>query len=124
MRIAKQLWMFSALGALLLAGLAGCSDNTTGGTIYFADAKGDGINFNLKDGKGDGLATDASDDATATDDDATGDASTDGPAFLYYDLGVNAYVVKPVAFDGFIDAVRQLGVFWALINERPPEIGS
>lgn len=38
-----------------------------------------------------------------------------------YDLGVNAYVVKPVAFDDFIDAVRQLGVFWALINERPPE---
>jgi CheY-like chemotaxis protein len=38
-----------------------------------------------------------------------------------YDLGVNAYVVKPVAFDAFIDAVKQLGVFWALINERPPE---
>jgi CheY-like chemotaxis protein len=37
-----------------------------------------------------------------------------------YDLGVNAYVVKPVAFDSFINAVKQLGVFWALINERPP----
>ena len=37
-----------------------------------------------------------------------------------YDLGVNAYVVKPVEFAGFIDAVKELGVFWALINERPP----
>jgi CheY-like chemotaxis protein len=37
-----------------------------------------------------------------------------------YDLGVNAYVVKPVDFPAFIDAVSELGVFWALINERPP----
>jgi len=37
-----------------------------------------------------------------------------------YDLGVNAYVVKPVNFPSFIDAVKQLGVFWAVINERPP----
>jgi CheY-like chemotaxis protein len=37
-----------------------------------------------------------------------------------YDLGVNAYVVKPVDFPSFIDAVKQLGVFWAVINERPP----
>jgi CheY-like chemotaxis protein len=37
-----------------------------------------------------------------------------------YDLGVNAYVVKPVDFLGFIEAVEHLGVFWALINERPP----
>ena len=37
-----------------------------------------------------------------------------------YDLGVNAYVVKPVDFKAFIDAVEHLGVFWALINERPP----
>ena len=37
-----------------------------------------------------------------------------------YDLGVNAYVVKPVDFPDFIDAVTELGVFWALINERPP----
>jgi len=40
-----------------------------------------------------------------------------------YDLGVNAYVVKPVEFDAFIEAVEQLGVFWALINERPPVPG-
>ena len=37
-----------------------------------------------------------------------------------YDLGVNAYVVKPVDFQSFIDAVESLGVFWALINEHPP----
>ena len=37
-----------------------------------------------------------------------------------YDLGVNTYVVKPVDFPHFIDAVKQLGVFWAVINERPP----
>ena len=37
-----------------------------------------------------------------------------------YDLGVNAYVVKPVEFSGFIDAVKELGMFWAVINERPP----
>jgi CheY-like chemotaxis protein len=37
-----------------------------------------------------------------------------------YDLGVNAYVVKPVDFPSFIDAVKELGVFWAVINERPP----
>lgn len=37
-----------------------------------------------------------------------------------YQLGVNAYVVKPVKFIEFVDAVRQIGVFWALINEPPP----
>ena len=40
-----------------------------------------------------------------------------------YDLGVNAYVVKPVDFQSFIDAVESLGVFWALINEHPPLAG-
>ena len=38
-----------------------------------------------------------------------------------YELGVNAYVVKPVDFKDFFDAVKQLGVFWAMINELPPE---
>ena len=38
-----------------------------------------------------------------------------------YQLGANAYVVKPVDFDQFISAISQLGVFWALINEPPPE---
>lgn len=37
-----------------------------------------------------------------------------------YQLGVNAYVVKPVRFTEFVEAVKQLGVFWALINEPPP----
>lgn len=36
-----------------------------------------------------------------------------------YELGSNAYVVKPVKFNEFIDAVKHIGVFWALINELP-----
>jgi CheY-like chemotaxis protein len=36
-----------------------------------------------------------------------------------YALGVNAYVVKPVNFKDFIDAVRHIGIFWALLNEQP-----
>jgi len=38
-----------------------------------------------------------------------------------YDLGVNAYVVKPVDFDTFADIVKQIGIFWAIINELPSE---
>jgi CheY-like chemotaxis protein len=37
-----------------------------------------------------------------------------------YDLGVNAYVVKPVAFTDFMEAVKTLGKFWAVINQPPP----
>jgi len=37
-----------------------------------------------------------------------------------YKLGVNAYVVKPVDFHEFVEAIKELGVFWALINEPPP----
>ena len=37
-----------------------------------------------------------------------------------YNLGVNAYVVKPVAFDSFVDVVKQLGLFWVLTNETSP----
>jgi CheY-like chemotaxis protein len=37
-----------------------------------------------------------------------------------YSLGVNAYVVKPVDFHEFVNAVKELGVFWAVINEPPP----
>lgn len=37
-----------------------------------------------------------------------------------YELGVNAYVVKPVNFNDFINAVKEIGVFWALLNELPP----
>ena len=38
-----------------------------------------------------------------------------------YELGANAFVVKPVDFNHFIDVIKQIGVFWALINELPPE---
>jgi CheY-like chemotaxis protein len=41
-----------------------------------------------------------------------------------YDLGVNAYVVKPVDFHDFVDAVKLLGGFWALVNEPPPRYRS
>lgn len=36
-----------------------------------------------------------------------------------YDLGVNAFVVKPVDFTQFVEAIRALGVFWAIVNESP-----
>lgn len=38
-----------------------------------------------------------------------------------YQLGVNAYVVKPVKFREFFEIVKHIGLFWALINEPPPE---
>lgn len=41
-----------------------------------------------------------------------------------YHLGANAYVVKPVGFGEFVDAVKQLGKFWALLNEPPPAVVS
>lgn len=37
-----------------------------------------------------------------------------------YRLGANAYVVKPMKFGDFVDAVKQVGAFWALLNEPPP----
>jgi CheY-like chemotaxis protein len=37
-----------------------------------------------------------------------------------YKLGVNGYVVKPVDFHQFVEAIKELGVFWAVINEPPP----
>ncbi|MEJ2158331.1 MAG: response regulator [Desulfobacteraceae bacterium] len=37
-----------------------------------------------------------------------------------YQLGANAYVVKPVSFVEFVDAVKRTGVFWALVNQTPP----
>ncbi|MBU1180926.1 MAG: response regulator [Pseudomonadota bacterium] len=40
-----------------------------------------------------------------------------------YRLGVNAYVVKPVDFNEFVKAIRTLGLFWAIINEPPPDRG-
>ena len=37
-----------------------------------------------------------------------------------YELGVNAYVVKPVSFPDFVAAISEIGVFWAVVNEPPP----
>ncbi|HEV2576805.1 MAG TPA: response regulator [Acidobacteriaceae bacterium] len=37
-----------------------------------------------------------------------------------YELGSNAYVVKPVAFNEFFKAIQDLGIFWAVLNEPPP----
>ena len=41
-----------------------------------------------------------------------------------YQLGVNAYVVKPVGFEKFMESVQRLGVFWALVNEQPASAGA
>lgn len=38
-----------------------------------------------------------------------------------YNLGVNAYVVKPVNFKEFVASVKQLGLFWGVMNEPPPD---
>jgi CheY-like chemotaxis protein len=40
-----------------------------------------------------------------------------------YQLGINAYVVKPVDFHAFVEAVKQLGAFWTVHNEPPPQKG-
>ena len=37
-----------------------------------------------------------------------------------YELGVNAYIVKPVQFQEFVEAVKVVGAFWAVVNEPPP----
>jgi CheY-like chemotaxis protein len=44
----------------------------------------------------------------------------EGDLLRSYELGVNAYVVKPVKFPQFVTAVKQVGSFWAVINEPPP----
>jgi two-component system, response regulator len=38
-----------------------------------------------------------------------------------YNLGANSYVRKPVSFDQFVEATRQLGLYWLLLNEAPPQ---
>ena len=37
-----------------------------------------------------------------------------------YDLGVNSYIQKPVDFERFAEAIRQLGLYWLIMNESPP----
>ena len=44
-----------------------------------------------------------------------------GDLFKSYELGVNAYVIKPVKFYDFVNAVRELGAFWGIVNEPPPQ---
>ena len=44
----------------------------------------------------------------------------EGDMLASYQLGVNAYVVKPVDFHEFVNAVKELGMFWAVINQPPP----
>lgn len=39
-----------------------------------------------------------------------------------YELGVNAFVVKPVDFSAFFEAIQDLGMFWAILNEPPPRV--
>jgi two-component system, response regulator len=41
-----------------------------------------------------------------------------------YDSGANSYVRKPVDFDQFSESVRQLGLYWLVVNESPPEAGA
>ncbi len=41
-----------------------------------------------------------------------------------YDFGANSYVRKPVDFVQFTEAVRQLGLYWLLLNEKPPQTGT
>ena len=40
-----------------------------------------------------------------------------------YSLGANSYIRKPVAFDNFVEAVKQLKLYWLVVNEQPPPIG-
>lgn len=41
-----------------------------------------------------------------------------------YHLGVNGYVVKPVTHDEFINAIKEIGLFWAVVNQPPPQLES
>lgn len=45
----------------------------------------------------------------------------EGDLISSYNLGVNAYVQKPVDFEQFSEAIRQIGMFWMLVNQAPPQ---
>jgi len=51
-------------------------------------------------------------------------SSEDNDLVSSYDLGANSYVRKPVEFEQFVEAVRQLGRYWLSVNERPPSPGN
>lgn len=40
-----------------------------------------------------------------------------------YDIGTNAYVVKPMSFQAFVEAIKEVGLFWGLINQPPNTMG-
>ncbi len=48
-------------------------------------------------------------------------SSEDQDILRSYDLGANSYVRKPVDFGQFVEAARQLGLYWLVLNQRPPE---
>ena len=48
----------------------------------------------------------------------------EGDLLRSYQLGANAYIVKPVGFEEFSNAIRELGIFWAILNEAPPDRSS
>lgn len=48
-------------------------------------------------------------------------SSEDGDIIASYDFGANSYVRKPVGFSEFTEAVRQLGLYWLLVNQPPPK---
>ena len=50
-------------------------------------------------------------------------SNEDRDRFRGYSLGANSFVRKPVEFDRFIEAVRQLGLYWLLLNEPAPDLG-
>lgn len=39
-----------------------------------------------------------------------------------YELGTNAYVVKPINFQEFVEVIKQVGLFWAIVNQPPPDL--
>ncbi len=44
----------------------------------------------------------------------------EGDLALSYDIGANSYLVKPVSFQGFVDVVRKIDLYWLMLNVRPP----